>query len=264
MSMDPYYVKAAIEVLELIENLYKNILQNQSVENFQKVLNLIVANPDSYLGEKHGLGSSVTDNTAKTNYWEGVRDMVKLAGKQWSSLHDHEKFLLFIQKTRKILTESIQQSPQAINIESRFDGKKTCKIPKEDYTRLNDIHSLAMSIERLKQAIKNLPNQLRQEINQIIEDKIASELETLKTEIRNLIEDKLSNEQITPDYNIPPAAETPLPSTKIQDRSILSKEDAINRIHSINSEDEKKLLLDNEDIFSLTLRDALKILRDED
>ncbi|MFX0051888.1 MAG: hypothetical protein ACFE8U_11420, partial [Candidatus Hermodarchaeota archaeon] len=73
-----------------------------------------------------------------------------------------------------------------------------------------------------------------------------------------------SKEQIHPDYNIPPTAETPPTSTKIQEKSILSKEEAINRIHSINSEDKKKNLIDDEDIYSLTLRDALKILRDED
>jgi hypothetical protein len=262
--MDPYYVKAAVEVLELIENLYHSILQNQSEEHFQRVLNLIEANPNSYLGEKHGLGSAIIDKEAKTNYWEGVHDMVKLTRKQWSSIQDHKKFLTFIQRTRNILIEKInnkvalstpsKQQPQAFDLLAKQNEKLISSISRDDRTeRIEDIHSLTIAIKQLNKTIADLPDLLRQEINQMIETKITSELVTLKKDMLHSIEEKLTLHQKPSDS---PAIDTFSTPT--------SKQEALNRIQAINKKSKKKLSIDDDDISSLTLRDALKILRDED
>ncbi|MFX0184028.1 MAG: hypothetical protein ACFE95_13175 [Candidatus Hodarchaeota archaeon] len=297
MRMDPYYVKAAVEVLGLIENLYYNILQNQSEEQFQRVLNLIEANPISYLGEKHGLGSLVTDKEAKTNYWEGVRDMVKLTRKQWSSLQNHKKFLTFIQKTRSILIEKInnevalttpsRQKSHAFDLLTVQSEKLISSISKDGRTeRIEDIYSLTIAIKQLNNTIANLPDLLRQEINQMIETKVASELEALKKDILHSIEEKIVihqkpsestafNTSLTPSKlkkfsesnSIGKSVEQSLEekSAKVPFKeNLTNKQEALNRIQAINTKSKKKLLIDDEDFTSLTLRDALKILRDED
>ncbi len=120
MSIDPTYIKSAIETLELIQNLYNHLKETQKMSELPIFLSQIESKGDarvrSTLGDALGIDIPVADQEGKpTKYWEGVRDMAKLANKQWLALQDPVKFLLFIGKTKSSLSSRITPEEKPIS-----------------------------------------------------------------------------------------------------------------------------------------------------
>ena len=118
MSIDPAYIKSAIETLELIQHLYNYLTENQKVNELPNFLSQIESKGDarvrSSLGQTLGIDIPVADQEGKpTKYWEGVRDMAKLAHKQW--IQDPNKFIQFLVKTKGNLSTRIAPEEKLIS-----------------------------------------------------------------------------------------------------------------------------------------------------
>ncbi len=120
MSIDPTYIKSAIETLELIQQLYNHLIETQKMNELPNFLSQIESKGDarvsSSLGDALGIDIPVADQEGKpTKYWEGVRDMAKLANKQWLALQDPNKFIQFIGKTKNSLSSRIAPEEKPIS-----------------------------------------------------------------------------------------------------------------------------------------------------
>ncbi|WP_455142479.1 hypothetical protein [Candidatus Hodarchaeum mangrovi] len=105
MSIDPTYIKAAIETLDLIHRLLKNLSETQTINKLNDFLSQIEAKADarvsSSLGQSLGIDLPVADREGKSpKFWEGVRDMARLVIKQWT-VHkkNPETFSSFLSNT---------------------------------------------------------------------------------------------------------------------------------------------------------------------
>ncbi len=120
MSIDPAYIKSAIETLELIQHLYNYLKENQKVNELPNFLSQIESKGDarvrSSLGQTLGIDIPVADQEGKpTKYWEGVRDMAKLTQKQWLTLKDPNKLIQFLVKTKDNLSTRIAPEEKPIS-----------------------------------------------------------------------------------------------------------------------------------------------------
>ncbi|MHA1214483.1 MAG: hypothetical protein ACTSR2_13360 [Candidatus Hodarchaeales archaeon] len=121
MSIDPIYIKSAIESLDLIQHLLKYLMENNSTAKLVDFLNQIEAKADarvsSSLGQTLGIDIPVADREGKSpKYWEGVRDMARLAIKQWDYLNkDPSSFSSFLTKTGMSLRSRISPEESAIS-----------------------------------------------------------------------------------------------------------------------------------------------------
>ncbi len=108
MSIDPTYINSAIETLELIQQLFNYLKDNQKINELSDYIYQVEkkanARISSSLGQKLGMDIPVADQEGKsTDYWKGVRDMAKLASKQWGSSKDERQFFTFLEKTSNAL-----------------------------------------------------------------------------------------------------------------------------------------------------------------
>ncbi|MHA2245042.1 MAG: hypothetical protein ACXADY_08740 [Candidatus Hodarchaeales archaeon] len=120
MSIDPAYIKSAIETLELIQHLYNYLKENQKENELPNFLSQIESKGDarvrSSLGQTLGIDIPVADQEGKpTKYWEGVRDMAKLAHKQWLANQDPNQFMQFLSKTKGNLSTRIAPEEKPIS-----------------------------------------------------------------------------------------------------------------------------------------------------
>ena len=120
MSIDPAYIKSAIETLELIQHLYNHLKENQKDNELPNFLSQIESKGDarvqSSLGQTLGIDIPVADQEGKpTKFWEGVRDMAKLAHKQWLALKNPIKFIQFLGDTRGSLSTRIAPEEKPIS-----------------------------------------------------------------------------------------------------------------------------------------------------
>ncbi|MHA1974632.1 MAG: hypothetical protein ACTSW1_16650 [Candidatus Hodarchaeales archaeon] len=121
MSIDPIYIKSAIESLDLIQHLLKYLMENNSTAKLVDFLNQIEAKADarvsSSLGQTLGINIPVADQEGKSpKYWEGVRDMARLAIKQWDYLNkDPASFSSFLTNTSSSLRSRISPEESAIS-----------------------------------------------------------------------------------------------------------------------------------------------------
>ena len=113
MSIDPTYIKSAIETLELIQQLYNHLkntgqLSTRLAEYLTQIESKAVARIGSPLGRDLGMDIPVADQEGKSpKNWEGVRDMARLAKKQYLVLKEEQKFLSFLNSTNMNLSSKI-------------------------------------------------------------------------------------------------------------------------------------------------------------
>ncbi len=112
MSIDPAYIKSAIETLELIQRIFTYLKENQKEKELPNFLSQIESKGEarvkSSLGQTLGIDIPIADQEGKpTKYWEGVRDMAKLAHKQLVTLQDPNKFIQFLVNTQGSLSTRI-------------------------------------------------------------------------------------------------------------------------------------------------------------
>ena len=120
MSVDITYIKSAIETLNLIQRLFTHSVETQTMDKLPDFISQIESKADarvsSALGAQLGIDIPVADQEGKSpKYWEGVRDMAQLAKKQFFSLKDNQKFTQFLQTTSASLSARIAPEEKAIS-----------------------------------------------------------------------------------------------------------------------------------------------------
>jgi len=120
MSVDITYIKSAIETLDLIQQLFAQLRETQATKKLNDFLAQIeskaVARISSSLGQKLGIDIPVADQEGKSSqYWKGVRDMAKLAKKQFLAFKDDQKFTQFLGNTQDKLSARIEPEKQEIS-----------------------------------------------------------------------------------------------------------------------------------------------------
>ncbi|MFX0170353.1 MAG: hypothetical protein ACFE9L_00375 [Candidatus Hodarchaeota archaeon] len=151
MSIDITYIKSAIETLELIQHLLNYLTTNQKTSELFNYLSQIEAKANaritSSLGQQLGMDIPVADQEGKpTKYWEGVRDMAKLGIKQWQVLQDAQKFVIFLKNTSSSLSRRIAPEEKAISpLEEMLQAEPVVKKEMEPASPLEEI--LTESVE---------------------------------------------------------------------------------------------------------------------
>jgi hypothetical protein len=119
MGIDKTYIEAAIETLDLIHQLINYLNENQQTEKISEYISQIQTKADarisSTLGQSLGIQIPVDQEGKPTKYWEGVRDTAKLARKQWVTTPDLLKFLAFLTSTRTNLAKRIGVVDSSVN-----------------------------------------------------------------------------------------------------------------------------------------------------
>lgn len=118
-QLDPIYLKAALETLDLIQSLVQHYNQIQTINKFPDTLSQIEAKAQSEIDaipqtstELHQLleiDIPSSDSGSKTSaYWQGVRDMTRIVVKRWS-LGEKEipSFQEVLFKLKKDLSEKL-------------------------------------------------------------------------------------------------------------------------------------------------------------
>ncbi|MHA2305670.1 MAG: hypothetical protein ACXACU_09770 [Candidatus Hodarchaeales archaeon] len=129
MSIDITYIKSAIETLDLIQQLFANLRESQTTNQLNDFLSQIeskaVARISSSLGQKLGISIPVADQEGKSSqYWKGVRDMAKLAKKQFLAFKNDQKFTQFLVTTQNALSAKIEPEKQDISpLEELLSGQ---------------------------------------------------------------------------------------------------------------------------------------------
>ena len=210
MTLDPSYLVAAKETLDLIIYLCSFLINNQKIPELPTYLSKIEvkanARVSSSLSQTLGINFPLTDPEEKkpAKYWEGVRDMARYAFKQWNQLQDMNEFVILLENSRVHL---LARAPREEGVSPLEEILRTDEFPDPKTTSV--ANSEIISIE---------------EKNQEVEEEF--------------------NEQTTPQDTLP----LDLPPTKPPPAAPSLPE---------------KLLGDNDELLSGTLKEALKILRDE-
>ncbi len=120
MSIDPTYIKSAVETLELIQRIHDHLKENQKMNELPNFLSQIESKGEarvkSSLGQTLGIDIPIADQEGKpAKYWEGVRDMARLAKKQFLTLKDDLKFTQFLKSTSASLSARIAPEEKPIS-----------------------------------------------------------------------------------------------------------------------------------------------------
>lgn len=211
MTVDPIYIKAAIETLELILQLYTFLKENQKVNELSNQLSQIEMKANarivSSLGRTLEIRHFDNQEGKPTEYWKGVRDMANYAIKQWNHLQNEQKFVISLKTTRSSLLAIVTPTKQDVSpLEEILD-----KIQRGDDDSADD---------------------------RDLESPPAASAEAIPIEEEDQDIEANSEEQLPPQ-------DTPHPD-------------------SPPSSLPEKLLDDNDELLSSTLKDALRILRDEE
>ncbi|UCE13708.1 MAG: hypothetical protein JSV04_00700 [Candidatus Heimdallarchaeota archaeon] len=130
MSIDLTYIKSAIETLELVQQLFNHLKDLQKLKELPKFISEIESKANarisSSLGKTLGMDIPVADQEGKpTKYWEGVRDMAKIAQKQWVAQRDPQNFYIFLEKTKNQLIARVAPEEKAISpLEEILQGEE--------------------------------------------------------------------------------------------------------------------------------------------
>ncbi|MHA2153908.1 MAG: hypothetical protein ACXABU_01105 [Candidatus Hodarchaeales archaeon] len=271
--IDKAYIEAAIESLDLVLQIASHLHSTQQLHNMNDFLTQIHTKAESKisssLGQSLGISIPVDQEGKPPKYWEGVRDMAKLSVKKWSELNDIPRYLAFLSGTRSNLAAKIGVQVAANPLED-FVGEATAQpaqpVP-EPANPLEDILSTPEPTPTLPPS--PIPEPVLPEITQ--PEPVLPEI-TQPEPVLPEITPAPRPIQPEPTPLAVPAIETPdklsaldealqasgletstptEPSSSLSDM-LLAKEDTGEK-----SDEE-------DDMLSLSLREALKILRDED
>ncbi len=278
MSVDITYIKSAIETLDLIQQLFAQLRETQATKKLNDFLAQIeskaVARISSSLGQKLGIDIPVADQEGKSSqYWKGVRDMAKLAKKQFLAFKDDQKFTQFLGNTQDKLSARIEPEKQEISPLEEMLLEEQPASPLEEMLTDSTTTPISPSPELIPSPTPIVPTP--EPIPELIPSPTpiaptpepAPEIKALDP-LEELTQP--SREPITP---ITPTSEPTPDKLQALDEALKTsgyEETPEAPVESIPSL--KDMLLDKDDegekeeddMLSLSLREALKILRDED
>ena len=275
MQLD--YLKSAIETIDLVKNLTIYIKETPTVnKEITSFLREIFEKAEARISSS-SLGKDLLDIDIKTadtkgkspNYWMGVRDTANLVMKKRSALSDGD-FNVFLSQTKQRLEVQLKPEEKIISpLEEMLSGVK----PEVSYQ------------EPTKVIPDPAPTPIQREVKQYEEIKPVEKAIQTPTPVEPspspVITEPVIPEQepVTPDPALPTSPEIPADMmaelTKpvgtnqqsptqdpqsFQDKSLadmlLQKEETPSNVDTTESDEDQML--------SMTLREALKILKDED
>ena len=274
MSIDKVYIEAAIETLDLCYQLINYLHENQQTEKMSEYVSQIQTKADarisSSLGQRLGIQIPVDQEGKPTKYWEGVRDTAKLAQKQWVTTQDLQKFLPFVSSTKANLAKRIGIVDSSAN-------------PLEDFIEeapVQDIPKIAEPVNPLEEMlvgdpeptpIAPTPTIVPPQPKPIVPEPtpIAPTPTIVPPQPKPIVPEP------TPIAPTPEPASydmsTPQPSEKLSALDEALKSSGLEPTPPTPSlsdmlieKDDSGEKEEDDDMLSLSLREALKILRDED
>lgn len=277
MQLDPIYLKSAIETIDLVKNLMIFIKETPTVnkdlngflkEIFEKADSRISS---SSLGKDLGINIEIADTKGKTpSYWKGVRDTANLVMKKRSALSDVD-FNGFLSQTKQRLEVQLKPESKIISpLEEMLSGVKT-DVSYEKPAEIPDptpIQREVKQYEEIKPVEKTIPTPAPEPVYSK-PSSIISEPEIPKPKPITPAPEPVSpsSPEIPADMMAEltkpvatPQQSSVLESQTFQDKSLadmlLQKEETPSNIDATENDEDQML--------SMTLREALKILRDED
>ena len=277
MSIDPTYIKAAVETLDLIHRLLKNLSETQSTNKLNDFLTQIEAKADarvtSSLGQSLGIDLPVADREGKSpKYWEGVRDMARLAIKQWDVYKKNAgSFSLFLSNTGNSLKGRIAPEEDVVSpLEGFLKTKEPLVAEKEPISPLEEIIQSEPTPSPVPSPRPITPRPEPTPIQEVPRPKpIPTPTTPIPETVTKPIQPK-PEPMSRPEPRIPDISPAP---DKFGELDKKIKEGSMEEPELPKSSLADKLLKGDEisdksdeddDMLSLSLREALKILRDED
>ena len=269
MSIDKEYIEAAIETLDLCYQLINYLHENQQTEKISEYISQIQTKADarisSSLGQRLGIQIPVDQEGKPTKYWEGVRDTAKLAQKQWVTTQDLQKFLPFLSSTKTNLAKRIGIVDSSVNpLEDFIDEVPVQDIPKIAEP-VNPLEEMLVSDPQPTPIVPTptiVPPQPKPIVPELTPIAPTPTIVPPQPEPTPIVP---TPEPASYDMSTPEPSETlsaldealkssglePTPPTPSLSDMLIEKDDS----------GEKE---EDDDMLSLSLREALKILRDED
>ena len=273
--IDKVYIEAAIETLDLVLQIASHLHSTQQTHNMNDFLAQIQTKAESKiissLGQRLGISIPVDQEGKPAKYWEGVRDMAKLSIKKWPELNDIPKYLPFLEGTRANLAAKIGVQTVDNPLED-FVGDAPAKPPQPIPEPANPLEDMLIPSQPTPTIT---PTPTPEPIVPVVPQPEPKPFVPEITRPEPVIPDIVPSPRPIQPEPVPaavPAIETPdnlsaldealqasgmeapvpsEPSSSLSDM-LLAKEDVGDK-----SDEE-------DDMLSLSLREALKILRDED
>ena len=276
MSIDKVYIEAAIETLDLNNQLINYLHENQQTEKMSQYISQIQTKADarisSSLGQSLGIQIPVDQEGKPTKYWEGVRDTAKLAKKQWTTTQDLQQFLSFLTSTRNNLAKRIGVEDSSTNPLEDIIGE----------TPIQEVTKVAEPVNPLEEMLVNDPQP-----EPIVQEPVTPDLTPITPtptpvhvppQPEPIVQEPTVPEPIaprpTPIQPDPVSSDVPAPqpSDKLSALDEALKSSGLEQTPAtpsltdmlISDEDKGGDKEEDDDMLSMSLREALKILRDED
>ncbi|MHA2292239.1 MAG: hypothetical protein ACXACK_08780 [Candidatus Hodarchaeales archaeon] len=304
MSIDPTYIKSAVETMELIQNLFNHLNDSQSTSKLPDYLSQIeskaTARLQSSLAQNLGIDIPVADQEGKsTKYWEGVRDMAQLVNKQFDTIKDSSQFTQFLKRTKDSLAARIAPEDKPVSpLEELLQGGEAVGVESQPPSPLEEMLSTPAPTPTPTPAPTPTPTPepistpTPEPISTPTPEPISTPTpaptptptpaptptptpESTPTPTPEPISTPTPEPTPTPTPAPTPTSTIPLPPDKIQALDEALKSSGLDQPSEEISEPTPsltKMLLqkdetsekEEDDMLSLSLREALKILRDED
>ena len=274
MSIDKIYIEAAIETLDLNHQLINYLHENQQTDKMSQYISQIQTKADarisSSLGQSLGIQIPVDQEGKPTKYWEGVRDTAKLAKKQWTTTQDLQQFLSFLTSTRTNLAKRIGVEDSSVNPLEDIIGE----------TPVQEVTKVAKEVNPLEEMLVSdpQPEPIVQEPATPDLTPIAPRQIPVPPQPEPIVQEPTVPEPIaprpTPIQPDPVSSDVPAPqpSDKLSALDEALKSSGLEQTPAtpsltdmlISDEDKGGDKEEDDDMLSMSLREALKILRDED
>ena len=279
MSIDRVYIEAAIETFDLVHQIANYLHSKQETGEMDNFLTQILTKADSKissaLGQRLGISIPVDQEGKPAKYWEGVRDTAKLAMKQWQSFNEIPKLLSFLEGTRSNLAAKIGIVEATVNPLEAFIGEAPvpeagspleemlstpqptpAPVPEPEPTPVTPSQpEPVVSIPPEPEPVVSIPPEPEPVVPEPAPTPVTPSLESIQPEPTPepipQPSDKLSALDEALKSSGLESSPPPEPSPSLSDM-LLSKDDTSEKTD------------EEDDMLSLSLREALKILRDED
>ncbi|NHJ02035.1 MAG: hypothetical protein EAX86_07800 [Candidatus Heimdallarchaeota archaeon] len=275
MSIDPTYIKSAVETLELIQQLYNHLkktgkISSKLAEYLTQIESKAVARIGSPLGRNLGMDIPVEDQEGKSpKYWEGVRDMAKLAKKQYLVLKEEQKFISFLNSTNMKLSSQIAPKDTSSPLEDLLQGETEPIEPVEVSPLEEMLSPKATTPKPTFEPISTPKIEPFPEPEPIpVPRPTPPPIKTPKPEIKPepvipVLDFPVSTPSLEPPTDKLEALNEALKSSGIEEPVSEPVEPAPSLTKMLLEKDDTSEK-EEDDMLSLSLREALKILRDED
>jgi hypothetical protein len=264
--------------------LINYLQENQQPEKISDYISQIQTKADarisSSLGQSLGISIPVDQEGKPTKYWEGVRDTAKLAKKQWMNIPDLQKFLPFISSTKSNLSKRIGIEDSSANPLEDFIGETPVQEVPKVAEPVNPLEEMLVSDPQPTPVVQEpaipeptpiapTPTVVPPQPKPIVQEPTIPEptpiAPTPEPASFNMSTPEPSEKLSALDEALKSSGLEPTPPTPSLSDMLIEKAPPTPSLSDMLIEkDDSGDKEEDDDMLSLSLREALKILRDED